>query len=472
MQIHLCADQGVDRGIFVFFNRLSSEGNVDIMKNDKIYIIPFREKFLTGNLETFTEKEFGIPPQYMSFQRGGALMFVFIDRVLYIINSVADGLYPKLILHLFADCRGNSDCRLMINTKPGSRLHACGDSRHSAMASKNATRTSRAKIQTSVSAVQATRCSDRVFKSCFHLFHFSIDNVFGPFERAVSFADAQGVCEKFSRHRGCGFFQTASFAYSAHNPSDVFIGAVCYPGGLLEHPSEQRRPHLGDMTVADAFPGLGNSWAKACVRSELFAFVETHDVACFSDDGGGGYRPYSGNAHKKFINPGCFGKGKDFLFDKSFEIGKAALKVNNSIEVKSYRKPVDSGELRVLREYPFLGVNAEELFGAGKIGFERNPAEPFSGRRKVSCDSVPEPYKFPQTADRLFRNIGDGKLVFKSKQGKQMGIVPVGLDLSPDVGFDTGRIRKIDFADQRKHKFPEPMIKTYAFNSNLTLEAV
>lgn len=442
------------------------------MKNDKKNIIPFREKFLAGDLETFTEKEFGNPPPDMSFQRGGALIFVFIDEILYIINSVADGLYPKLILHLFADSRGNSDCRLMLNTKPGSRLHANEDSRHSAMASKIKTRTSRAKLQTSVSAVQATRYSDRVFKRRFHLLDFSIDNVFGPLERAVSFADAQGVCEKFSRHRGCGFFQTAPLSNPAHNPSGISIGTVSNPRGLLENPSEQRRAHLGDMTVADAFAGLGNSGTEACVRSKLLAFVETHDVACFSDDGGGDYGTYSGNAHKKFVDPGRFGKGKDFLFNEPFKIGKAAFKVNNSIEVNSYRKSVDGGELCVLREYPFLGVDAEELFGAGKIGFEGNPAKPLSGRRKISCDSVPEPHKFPQTADRLFRNVCDGKFVFEGEESEQMRVIPVGLDLSPDVSFDTGGIRKINFADQRMHKFPEPMIEAYAFNSNLAMEAV
>ena len=125
-------------------------------------------------LETFTEKELDIPSQYISLQSGGALIFAFTEKFLYIVNSVADGLYPKLILHLFADCRGNCDRRLMLNTKPGSRLHINEDSRHSAMASKIGTRTSRAKLQTPVSAVQATRCSDRVFKSRFHLLNFFI----------------------------------------------------------------------------------------------------------------------------------------------------------------------------------------------------------------------------------------------------------------------------------------------------------
>jgi hypothetical protein len=85
---------------------------------------------------------------------------------------------------------------------------------------------------------------------------------------------------------------------------------------------------------------------------------------------------------------------------------------------------------------------------------------------------MPESYKLTQSMNWFFRNKGCGKNSLSGKTGKKKGVIPVVFGLSSTVGLDSGGIGKKHLANTGTDKVPEPLIKSHAFNSYLTLEAV
>lgn len=450
-----------------------------LMLKNKKNIIPYREKFLTQRMETFTEKEFKysskIEGSQTAFLLGGSLGLVFTFSSFYINYGIVGEIAPVLdLLYLFADESINCNCRLMLNTKPGSRLHINEDSGSLTLASKNGTRTSLAKLKTSDSVLPATPLSSflRVFKSSDFLFRILLREILRPLEGALFSAHAPCVYENFSGHCRGGFFLTVFPGYSVDDSSGVFVGSVGDPCGLLQDPSEKRRAHFGDMSVVKTFARLGNSGAKSCVGGELSGVVEACDVAGFDDDRGRCDRAYARNTRKKFKSSAQPRNSKNSLDNRTLNISKMPLKINYHVKPQPCREPVDFGEFRILRENPLLRPVAGQILRPGKIAFERNPAKASSGCSEIFSHGMPEPDKLAQTVNGIFRHISCRQNPLASEPGKQMSVVPVILGLPPAVRLDARRIGKKHFPDKRTHKLPEPLIKPDTFNSYLTAEAV
>jgi hypothetical protein len=234
------------RIIFSFFSGAGKNELGDELlsaKNDKKPANTFLEKFLT-QLETFTKKY--LRPVYavdspcgLTSHDSSPGAFEFSAFGAYNKASAAGGFCPPLILHLFADWTAFSVRRLMLNTMPGSRLHANEDSRFKTMASGTNTRTSPAKLQTAGSNLPAAPNFKRILKSGRGLFNKTACYLLRPFERFLVSADTPGVHKDFSAHGGGGPFVARSLGYSVNDSSCYIIGAVGDPGRLLENPSEQ-----------------------------------------------------------------------------------------------------------------------------------------------------------------------------------------------------------------------------------------
>ncbi len=371
---------------------------------------------------------------------GGALIVAFFAFFIYNVPGVAGCKESTVILHLFAD-----KSRLMVNSKPGSRLHTIEDVRSNAVASKKDSRTSRAKLQQSL--------SDLVTPASFFLHNsfiinvFSLGNFIGPFERFAFFAYAPCVNEKLSSHRRGGLFSSIFFAYPVEDPPCVLVFSDCHPGGLLQNPAQMRRPHFRDVSMVSFLAGLTDFRTKSGIGGKLVDIVKTRDVACLHNNGRGGNRADSRDASKKPVNEFNFVKRENTLLNNSFNVREMTLKSNYLVKMNP------TCQLSCCAEFIFLGANpllrfvAGQLFRPRKVGLKGHPAKSFSGGCESLGNGMSQPDKFAEASYWLLGNVGCWNSLVINEKREKVSVISVGLAFPSSMRPDARRISEKHLPD-------------------------
>ena len=294
----------------------------------------------------------------------------------------------------------------------------------------------------------------------------------GPDKGLSAAAKAPGIGEELSGQSGSGLLTARALGNAGENSTRVGIGADGDPSGLLEHPTQLRRPLLTDMTVMGALSGLSDARTKPRVGTQLINAIEASDVSALAHNGNGRDKADARHALNQGQSGGQLGMGRDGVFQDQFDVGQLAFQREDLVNELASREPMHCTELGILSQNPLLSAVAGESVRAREIVFEGQPAQVTASQGQLARQPVTVAAELPQSADGFVGDVSHRQTILAQQLSQQKRIVTVGLGAPAGRGSHAGRIRQVQLGNRGFNGVPEPVVKADRFNGDLDIRAV
>jgi prepilin-type N-terminal cleavage/methylation domain-containing protein/prepilin-type processing-associated H-X9-DG protein len=280
-------------------------------------------------------------------------------------------------------------------------------------------------------------------------------------------ANAPSVAQELTGQGRGGLFRACPPGDAGVNATGIEVGSNGDPGGLLQHPAQERRPLLADMPVMHGQAGLADAGAEAGVGAQLIDGVKTGKVAALAHDRDRGDETDPGHALNQGQGGSQFGVAGDGAVQRQFGIGALPFQGQDWVEQLTAGQAVNRAELGFLAPEPLLSSIADERSRAGQVVLECDPTQLAASQSQLAGQSMPVAAKFTQSAHGFLGHVSGRQSTFVQEPSQQQRIIAVGFGNTSGASAHSGGVCQAQYLDLGSDGVPKPMVESDRFHSHL-----